>query len=115
MLVHVSWWVVFQVFCLVQGLTTSAYLLVKRVREGSTPWLGLLLLGLTLQVLDYCLASSGVYFRHKWLYFTPLFFSWCYGPLLWAAVRAYYGDRRLAKWHFMPGTLQLAFYVGVAV
>ncbi|NVO31632.1 helix-turn-helix domain-containing protein [Hymenobacter lapidiphilus] len=110
-----SLWVVFQVFCLVQGLTTGLYLLTRRGQPAAARWLGWLVLALTLQVLDYCLASSGVYFRHKWLYFTPLFFSWCYGPLLWGAARAWYGaERPLSGWHFVPGGVQLVFYLLVS-
>ncbi|RSK47509.1 helix-turn-helix domain-containing protein [Hymenobacter rigui] len=113
MIIHVSWWVVFLAFSLVQGLTTGGYLLARR-RLGAG-WLGLLVLGLTLQVLDYGLASSGTYFRHRTLYFMPLFYSWCYGPLLWAAVRARYGDGRApAKWHFVPGAVQTGFYLLLA-
>ena len=111
MLVHVDFAVVLQLFCMVQGLTTGVYLLAARPRRPERQWLGLLLLGLTLQVVDYFLSRSGVYYRHRWLYFTPLFFSWSFGPLLWAYVRARCGLSRPSWPHFVPVAVQAAFYV----
>ncbi len=111
MFVHVDVAVVFQLFCIVQGLTTGVYLLVARPRRAGSRWLGLLLLGLTLQVVDYFLSQSGVYYRHRWLYFTPLFFSWSFGPLLLAYVRETYGPARRLSWpHFVPVAGQALFY-----
>ena len=115
MLVHVDFAVALQLFCIVQGLTTGVYLLVGRPRRAEHVWLGLLLLGLTLQVADYFLSRSGIYYRHRWLYFTPLFFSWSFGPLLWAYVRARCGRGRLAWWHFGPVAVQVLFYVVLAL
>ena len=114
MLVHVDFAVALQLFCLVQGLTTGVYLLVARPRRREHLWLGLLLLGLTCQVADYFLSRSGIYYRHRWLYFTPLFFSWSFGPLLYGYVRARGGQRGPTWQHFVPGTLQLLFYIAVA-
>jgi len=114
MLVHVEVAVLLQLFCIVQGLTTGIYLLTARPRLAGNRWLGLLL-GLTLQVVDYFLSRSGIYYRHRWLYFTPLFFSWSFGPLFYGCVRTRYGtEPALAKWHFGPGAVQLLFYAIVA-
>lgn len=116
MLVHLDLAAVFQLFCLVQGLTTAVYLLVARPRRPGNRWLGLLLLGLTLQVADYFLSRSGIYYRHRWLYFMPLFFSWSFGPLLLAYVQTRYPPaRRLAWAHFAPGAVQLLFYLVLTV
>ncbi|SHJ11396.1 AraC-type DNA-binding protein [Hymenobacter daecheongensis DSM 21074] len=116
MFVHVDFAVVFQLFCIVQGLTTAAYLLLARPRMAAGKWLGLLLLGLTLQVIDYFLSRSGVYYRNRWLYFTPLFFSWSFGPLLLAYVRARYAPQRAVGWrHLVPGAGQALFYVLVSL
>ncbi len=76
----------------------------------------MLLTGLTFQVVDYFLSRSGVYYHHRWLYFTPLFFSWGFGPLLYGYVQA-----RLAKplslrwWHFVPVLMQVLFYTVLMV
>lgn len=111
MAIHLDLAVVLQLFCLVQGLSTAGYLLLARRAGPGRRWLGLLLLGLTLQVLDYFLSRSGVYFRHRWLYFTPLFFSWGFGPLLWGWVRSRYGPGRPLHWaHFGPVVVQALFY-----
>jgi AraC-like DNA-binding protein len=116
MFVHVDLAVVLQLFCIVQGLTTGVYLLVARPKAASNRWLGLLLLGLTLQVVDYFLSRSGVYYRNRWLYFTPLFFSWAFGPLLWAYVQSLYQSQRRVNWaHFVLGGLQLLFYLAVSL
>lgn len=115
MLVHFDVEVVLLLFCLAQGLTTAAGLLLARPRRAGSGWLGLLVLGLTLQVLDYFLSRSGVYFRHRGLYFTPLFFSWSFGPLLLSWARAHFGaGRRLAGGHWLPGAVQLLFYAGLS-
>ncbi|QIX59728.1 helix-turn-helix transcriptional regulator [Hymenobacter sp. BT18] len=114
MFVHLDLGVVFQLFCLVQGLTTAAYLLAGPRRPGSR-WLALLVLALTLQVIDYFLSRSGVYYRNRGLYFTPLFFSWGFGPLLLAYVRALYGGRPLRWPHFAPVLVQVLFYCSVAL
>lgn len=114
MLVHVDLAVAFQLFCIVQGFTTAAYLLIAKPRQAANRWLALLLLGLTLQVADYFLSRSGVYFRNRWLYFTPLFFSWSFGPLLLNFLRARYHRAPLQWPHFVPGALQFLFYMVVA-
>ncbi|RSK25229.1 helix-turn-helix domain-containing protein [Hymenobacter metallilatus] len=114
MFVHLDLAVVFHLFCIVQGLSTAAYLLAGPRRPGNR-WLGLLLLALTLQVVDYFLSRSGVYYRSRWLYFTPLFFSWGFGPLLLSYVRALYGARPLRWPHFGPVAGQALFYAVLAV
>ena len=43
----------------------------------------LLLLGMTLQVVDYFLSRSGVYYRNRWLYFSPLFSPEVLGRCCW--------------------------------
>lgn len=114
MFVHLDPAVVFHLFCIVQGLSTAAYLLAGPRRPGNR-WLGLLLLALTLQVVDYFLSRSGVYYRSRWLYFTPLFFSWGFGPLLLSYVRALYGARPLRWPHFVPVVGQGLFYAVLAL
>ncbi|MGY2134254.1 hypothetical protein ACW9KT_18625 [Hymenobacter sp. HD11105] len=117
MFVHFDFGVAFQLFCIVQGLTTAAYLLVTSRRHPANKWLGLglLLLGLTLQVVDYFLGRSGTYFRNRWLYFTPLFFSWGFGPLLLSYLRTHFGLRPLRWGHFVPVLAQAAFYVAISL
>ncbi|WP_460615208.1 helix-turn-helix domain-containing protein [Hymenobacter seoulensis] len=110
MFVHLDFGVACQLFCIVQGLTTAAYLLGTSRRRPANTWLGLLLLGLTLQVVDYFLSRSGTYFRHRWLYFTPLFFSWSFGPLLLSYLRVRGGLPPLRWGHFVPGMVQAVFY-----
>ncbi len=118
MLVHLDAAGIFQLFCIAQGLTTAGYLLTARPRSGANRWLGLLLLAMTLQVVDYFLSRSGVYFRHRWLYFTPLFFSWSFGPLLYAHVRArpaaLVAAAPLGWRHWLPGLVQVLFYAVLA-
>ena len=111
MLVHIDFAVVFQLFYIVQGLTSAVYLLATSPRQPANKWLGLLLMGLTLQVVDYFLGRSGTYFRHRWLYFTPLFFSWSFGPLLLTYMRVLLGGRPLRWPHFLPAMVQATFYL----
>ncbi|MET4074361.1 AraC family transcriptional regulator [Hymenobacter sp. UYCo722] len=113
MLVRLDLAVAFQLFCIAQGLTTAVYLLATSVRQPANKWLGWLLVGLTLQVVDYFLGRSGIYFRNRWLYFTPLFFSWSFGPLLLTYLRVRFGARPLRWVHFLPGMGQALFYAVV--
>lgn len=69
------------------------------------------MVGLTLQVIDYFLTRSGVYWTHKWLYFTPLFYSWSFGPLLYVYLRARTGQLvSVPSWWFIPVLIQGLFY-----
>jgi len=105
----------FDLFCIVQGFTTAILLFVRSDR-ASNRWLAWLIGGLTLQVVDYFLSRSGVYYNHRWLYFTPLFFSWSFGPLLYGYVRARAG---LAvpglRWYWVPVVVQGLFYTVLMV
>lgn len=112
MQVYFDWVVLFQVFCIVQGLTTGIYLIVSKKQQPSYLWLGLLLLGFTLQIIDYFLSRSGIYYRNRWLYFSPLFFSWSFGPLIYCYVKSCLSKKfRVLIWHFVPVTLQFIFYL----
>ncbi len=94
MQVYFDWVVLIQLFCIVQGFTTGIYLLVTKKQQPSHKWLGWLLLGLTLQIIDYFLSRSGIYYRNRWLYFSPFFFSWSFGPLIYCYVKAGFSKKR---------------------
>ena len=53
-----------KLFCIGQGLTTALWLFAHPAQPGNR-WLAWLMLGLTLQVLDYFLSWSGVYGQHR--------------------------------------------------
>ncbi len=98
------------IICIVQGLTTAAVLFVRN-QQLANRWLAWLIGGLTLQVIDYFLSRSGVYYHHRWLYFMPLFFSWSFGPLLYGYVRARAGLAvALPRLAFLPVLIQVLFY-----
>ena len=102
---------VFDLFCIMQGFTTAA-LLFMRTDNPANRWLAWLISGLTLQVLDYFLSRSGIYYHHQWLYFLPLFYSWSFGPLLYGYVRARAGQPvTLPGWYFLPVLMQSLFYL----
>ena len=64
MLVHLNFAVAPRLFRIVPGLTTGIYLLTGPARRASL--LGLLLPGLTLQVVGSFLSRSGIYYRHRY-------------------------------------------------
>ena len=100
----------FNLFCIAQGVTTAA-LLFYRTESPANKWLAWLIVGLTLQVVDYFLTRSGVYWNHKWLYFLPLFYSWSFGPLLYSYVRTRAGKAvSWPEWWFVPVLIQGLFY-----
>ena len=103
----------FDLLCLVQGLTTAVVLFwrSRQPAHHADRWLAWLLVGLTLQIIDYFLSQSGVYFRHRWLYFMPLFYSWSFGPLLFAYLRARAEQAGApARWLAAPVLVQALFY-----
>lgn len=102
---------VFDVFCIVQGVTTVTWLLLQP-KQPANRWLGLLLAGLTCQVIDYFLSRSGIYYRNRWLYFTPLFFSWGFGPLLYGYIQSRTTKTSCFAWrNFIPVAVQVLFYL----
>ncbi|MDB5241442.1 MAG: transcriptional regulator, AraC family [Spirosoma sp.] len=105
----------FDIFCIVQGVTTVTWLLLSP-KQPANRWLALLLTALTFQVVDYFLSRSGVYYHHRWLYFTPLFFSWGFGPLLYGYVQARLVKPIGLRWcHFVPVLVQILFYTVLMV
>lgn len=100
----------FDIGCILQGITTAAVLLLRSERLANR-WLALLITGLTLQITDYFLSRSGIYYHHRWLYFMPLFFSWGFGPVLYQYVRVRSNATgSLSRWHFVPVAMQTVFY-----
>ncbi len=114
MLIELNAASVLHLVCLGQGLSSAAYLALTRPRTAANRWLALLLAALLALVFDYFLSAAGIYARHRWLYFSPLFFSWGFGPLLWRYVRALLGDATRPRgwaWHLVPLVGQVAFYL----
>jgi len=111
--------VVFYLLSAAQGLTTSVLLLTSARTWPANRWLGLLLAGLSLQTLDSFLIASGMYRQYNALYFSPIFLSWSYGPLLFFYVRTLAtGSSVLRKneaWHFLPVVVQVLFFALVSV
>ncbi|PMD90332.1 hypothetical protein BWI97_22835 [Siphonobacter sp. BAB-5405] len=101
----------FDLFCIAQGITTAGRLLLQP-RGSAHRWLALLIVGLTCQVIDYFLSRSGIYYRNRWLYFSPLFFSWGFGAFVYGYVRARTTPTQpFTSWHFVPLALQILFYL----
>lgn len=115
MKINLSLLVIFYLFCLVQGATTSALLLSSARRHPANRWLGLLTAGLTLQVVDFFLTYAGIYRQNNALYFSPIYYSWSFGPLLFFYVRALASGqeifRRKESLHFVPVAVQTVFFV----
>lgn len=111
--------VVFQFFVIAQGLTTTLLLLGSVRRKRQNLWLGLLIMGMTFQVLDAFFSGSGIYREHNWLYFSPFFYTWGYGALLLFYTRSatdpLFVFARRHGWHFVPVALQFLFFLGIAV
>ncbi|MBO0935163.1 helix-turn-helix transcriptional regulator [Fibrella sp. HMF5335] len=100
----------FDICCIAQGFTTAA-VLFWRSDQPANRWLAWLLVGLTLQIVDYFLSLSGIYYHHQWLYFLPLFYSWSFGPLLYGYMCARAGrPATLPRWYWVPVIIQVLFY-----
>jgi len=107
--------VIFYLFCLVQGFTTSILLLGSARKHPANRWLGLLTAGLTLQVVDFFLTYAGIYRQNNGLYFSPVYYSWSFGPLLFFYVRTLASGQetflRKESLHFVPVAIQALFFV----
>ena len=66
MLVHLNFTVAPRLFRIVQGLITGIYLLGAPAPARPVSLLGLLLPGLTLQVVGCFLSRSRIYYRHRY-------------------------------------------------
>ena len=70
---------------------------------------------MTLQIVGYFLSRLGVYYRNRWLYFSPLFSSWSFGPLL-LALRVFRGHARPLGWpYLLLGLVQVLLYLAISV
>lgn len=112
--------VIFQFLVLAQGFTTGFLVLASARERRAHRWLGWLIVAMTLQVTDRFLSSAGLYRDYRWLYFSPLFYSWSYGPLLFWYFKTSVEptitfDRRRHWWHFAPVAVQAIFYGWVAL
>ena len=111
--------VVFQFFVIVQGLTTAVLLLSSTRRKKQNMWMGLLVAGMTLQVIDAFFSVSGIYRDNNWLYFSPFFYTWGYGALLFFHIRSatdpsFSFNRRHWR-HFAPVAFQFLFFSVIAL
>lgn len=102
----------------VQGfISTIMLLLVKRNRVANR-FLGLLVLGFSLQSFDYFLFKSGVYLQHNEFYFLPVYYSLAFGPLLYFYLRTLIntaGNTKSLRYHFIPVFIQFIFYTSISI
>lgn len=116
MLIHVDLFVLFLVVCIVQGATAAGLLVTRWHTHPAARWMALWLAVVTLQVVDYALSRSGTYYRHRELYFLPLFYTLALGPLVFGAARSVWARHaRLRLVHFVPVTVQAALYLAMCL
>jgi AraC-like DNA-binding protein len=111
--------IIFLLFVIVQGFTTSILLLKTTAEQKQNLWLGLLILGMTFQTVDSFLINAGIYRDYHWLYFSPLFFSWSYGALFYFyiqySVNQSFIFQRKHLLNFIPVGIQSIFYLLISV
>lgn len=77
-------------------------------------FLALLLLAIALWVLDGLWRASGLYGQNAEWYFTPIYYSLAFGPLLYFYVQSLVNQpfrlRRYHLWHFVPVLVQAGLY-----
>ena len=102
---------IFRLICLLQGLTTGAFLLLSPTQKNAKRWLGIVMVIMSFTVLDHFLSASGIYYRHNGLYFMPLFFTWALGPALYFYIANLFNKNlKASPVHFIPVVLQVLFY-----
>ncbi|MDJ1470823.1 helix-turn-helix domain-containing protein [Xanthocytophaga flava] len=104
---------------MVHGLITTVFLFSSSNNRRANRILGLLVLGFSLQLIDYFLNKSGLYIQHSEYYFLPIYFSLSFGPLIYLYVKTLTvpgtSFRFSVLWHFVPGLLQFVFYTAISV
>lgn len=97
-----------------QALFAAGLLATAPVNRGSNRFLALLMVAIALWVLDGFFRVSGLYEQNAELYFSPIYYSLAFGPLLYFYVRSLvnHGFRWRARYwlHFGPVLLQAGLY-----
>ena len=110
--------VLFHLLVIVQGFTTGILLLSSHRLQRQNLWLGVLTLGMTLQVVNSFFISSGIYQSYRGLYFFPLFYTWGYGAFFYFYVQSLVNQHFKFSYrhllHFVPLSIQTLFYIFIA-
>lgn len=69
---------------------------------------------MTLQVVDYFLSRLGVYYRNRWLYFSPLFSLGALGRCYWRMCGRFADVRPLGRPYLLLGLVQVLFYPAIS-
>ena len=98
-----------------QALLAAGLLWWARHNRLPNRFLALLMLAIALWLLDGFLRVSGLYGQNAGLYFSPIYYSLAFGPLLYFYVRGlvdedFWWRWRRYGWHFGPVLVQAALY-----
>lgn len=97
-----------------QSIFAAGLLFFSRDNRASNRLLSMLILALALWLIDQFMRISGIYNTAPKFYFTPLFYSLAFGPLIWFYVRSLINsDFRLHLrdfLHFIPVFVQSVLY-----
>ena len=102
-----------------QALFAAGLLAWAPLNRLSNRFLALLMLAIALWLCDGFLRVSGLYSRNANLYFSPIYYSLAFGPLLYFYVRSLlnHGFRWRARYwvHFVPVLLQVQLQLRLQV
>lgn len=102
---------IFRLVCVIQGFSIGVFMILTNRQNRAKMLLGLLLVSLSFSILDHFLSASGIYYRHKRLYFMPIYFSWGFGPLLYLYVANLLSKNvKVKALHYLPVAIQILFY-----
>jgi len=97
-----------------QAMFAAGLLWVRPHNRQPNRFLALLMLAITLWLADGFMRVSGLYGQNAGLYFSPIYYSLAFGPLLYFYVRSLINHdfrwRSGYAWHFAPVLLQAALY-----
>ena len=98
-----------------QALLAAGLLWWARLNRLPNRFLALLMLAIALWLLDGFFRVSGLYAQEAGLYFSPIYYSLAFGPLLYFYVRSLVSQDfrwqwRRYGWHFGPVLLQAGLY-----
>ncbi|MGI4736835.1 MAG: helix-turn-helix domain-containing protein [Janthinobacterium lividum] len=98
-----------------QAVLAAGLLWWARCNQLPNRFLALLMLAIALWLLDGFFRVSGLYRQEPGLYFSPIYYSLAFGPLLYFYVRGlieadFRWSWRHCGWHFAPVLVQAALY-----
>lgn len=114
MTIPLEYWVLLQIAIIAQAFFAAALLWFAPTNRQANRILAVLIACIAFWLIDAFWRLAGVYSQNPNLYFSPIYYSLAFGPLLYFYVRSLVSPefrlQRKHLWHFIPVALQAGLY-----